>query len=240
MEGAGEVDPVRGGVPCRVRRVGRALRRHPWRSAVGLVVVAVLAASTLAVAWVQLGGRGETYDVADAPAAPVALVLGAGLRPDGTPSDYLAARLADAAELYADGRIRAVLVSGDHGTLAYDEVTAMSDWLVAHGVPAGKVVADHAGFDTYDSCQRAARVFGVRRAIVITQGFHLPRALFLCRQAGIDAVGVAAATEGGLRATNLVREVPASLKAAWNALLDPGPRHLGPHEDGIDEALAEG
>lgn len=221
-------------------RAGRAMRRHPWRAALGVVVVAVLGASTLAVAWVQVAGRRGTYAVADAPSAPVALVLGAGLRPDGTPSDYLEARLADAATLYRDGRVRAVLVSGDHGTLAYDEVTAMADWLVAHGVPAAKVVADHAGFDTYDSCQRARRVFGVDEALVITQGFHLPRAVFLCRQAGIDAVGVAAPTEGGRRAADQVREVPASLKAAWDALVDPGPRYLGEPEEGVDEALADG
>lgn len=238
------MEGVVGRVGARARarsvRMARALRRHPWRSGLGLVVLVLVGLGAFAVTWVQLAGRGRTYDVADVPAAPVALVLGAGVKADGTPSDYLAARLGTAAELYGAGKVRVVLVSGDHGREEYDEVASMTAWLVDHGVPAEKVVADHAGFDTYDSCERATRIFGVDEAIVVTQAFHLPRALFLCRQAGIRAVGVEAATPGGRPAVNRTREVPASLKAAWDALSDPGPRYLGDHEDGVDDALAEG
>lgn len=114
----------------------------------------------------------------------------------------------------------------------------MTDWLVAQGVPARHVVADHAGFDTYDSCQRARQIFGVDRAIVVTQGFHVPRAVFLCRQAGISTDGIASAADGGRPWMNQLREVPASVKAVANAIIDPGPRYLGPEETGVDDALS--
>src|ERR687893_668968 len=81
---------------------------------------------------------------------------------------------AGARRLYEAGTVRAILVSGDHGAWAYDEPGAMSRWLVERGVPERTVVQDHAGFDTYDSCVRARKVFGVRDLIVVTQSFHLP------------------------------------------------------------------
>jgi vancomycin permeability regulator SanA len=199
-------------------------------------VAAVVVAS---VSWVHLSTRGRVYSVADVPSAPVAIVLGAGLRPDGTPSPWLAARLADAAELHRAGKVRAILVSGDHGRDGYDEVGAMTKWLVAHDVPADDVVADHAGFDTYDSCQRARRIFGVAEAIVVTQDFHVARAVFLCRQAGIRTVGVGSPARGGRPGLNAAREVPASVKAVLDVVLDPGPRYLGPPEPGLAEAASD-
>jgi len=219
--------------------VAGGVRRHPFRSvaAAGLLVVAVLPLA--AIGWVRWSARGASYSTGSVPSAPVALVLGAGLRPDGTPTSYLEARLDVAATLYREGKVGALLVSGDHGTVQHDEVGAMTTWLVDHGIPAEKVVADHAGFDTYDSCQRAHRIFGVDRAIVVTQGFHVPRAVFLCRQAGIDAVGVPAAAPGGGNRMSELREAPASLKAVLDAVIDPGPRYLGEHETGVAEALAD-
>lgn len=203
------------------------------------VLVVLVLLTAVAVGWVRWSTRDHIYDVADVPPAPVAIVLGAGLRADGTPSQYLEARLDDAATLYRTDKVQAILVTGDHGQVEYDEVAAMTDWLVGQGIPAEKVVADHAGFDTYDSCQRARRVFGVERAIVVTQGFHVARAVFLCRRAGIAADGVAAATEGGSPWMNHLREIPATVKAAGDAIIDPGPRYLGPDETGIDDALED-
>src|SRR5207302_191038 len=131
------------------------------------------------------------------PAAPVALVLGALVSPDGTPSDFLVARLALAQRLYATGKVKVLLVSGDHSRPDYDEPDTMRTWLVSHGVPARKVVVDYAGFDTYDSCARANRIFGVHRAIVVTQTYHLDRSVSLCRALGIDADGVGDASVRG-------------------------------------------
>ena len=124
------------------------------------------------------------------PDAPVALVLGTKVDTDGNPSPFLAARLEIARRLFDAGKVRAILVSGDNMNADYNEPAAMLGWLVDRGVPARKVVLDHAGFDTYDSCARAERIFGVRRATVVTQSFHLPRAVALCRGLGIDASGV--------------------------------------------------
>ena len=130
-----------------------------------------------------------------------------------------------------------LLVSGDNGTTSHDEPTAMRDYLVQHGVPSDKVVLDYAGFDTWDSCVRAKKIFGVDRALVVTQQFHLARAVFLCRPAGIDADGVADAHDVGNRVSFALREIPAAVKAGWDAILHPDPRFLGAPEPGVRLAL---
>jgi vancomycin permeability regulator SanA len=133
-------------------------------------------------------------------------------------------------------------VSGDNGRKGYDEPTAMRDYLTRHGVPAAKVVLDYAGFDTWDSCVRARRLFGVRRAIVVTQLFHLPRAVALCRAAGIETAGVghdSASTAEATTDAGYLREVGASAKALSDLVRKPPPRFLGPPEPGLRRALGE-
>jgi len=215
----------------------RPRRRMLLRAAV--VVVALVLAPAL---WVQVVGQTRVRPgVSDIARTDVAIVLGAGLRPDGTPSTYLRRRLDAAAELYARGTVDVILVSGDNSTTQHDEPTAMRDWLVGLGVPEDRVVRDFAGLDTHDSCVRAHQVFGVTDAVVITQDYHLRRALFSCREAGIDVVGL------GVSSTSVepikavlyrVREIPASIKAAWDALTRREPVHLGPHETDVEDALA--
>jgi len=215
----------------------RPRRRVLLRTAV--IVVALVLAPAL---WVQVVGQTRVRPgVSDVSRTDVAIVLGAGLRPDGTPSTYLRRRLDAAAELYARGTVGVILVSGDNSTTQHDEPTAMRDWLVGLGVPEDRVVRDFAGLDTHDSCVRAHEVFGVTDAVVITQDYHLRRALFSCREAGIDVVGL------GVSSTSVepikavlyrVREIPASIKAAWDALTGREPAHLGPHETGVEDALA--
>ncbi|MBL4635937.1 MAG: YdcF family protein [Kofleriaceae bacterium] len=119
----------------------------------------------------------------------VAIVPGALVRGD-EPSVTLRDRLAGALELYQAGHVVRILVSGDHGREDYDEVGPMLAWLVKRGVPEQSIISDHAGFRTLDTMVRAHQVFGVERAIVCTQSFHLPRAVFWARRAGIDAHGV--------------------------------------------------
>jgi len=121
----------------------------------------------------------------------IAIVPGAFVR-GIVPSRTLLDRLQTALELYEDGTAAKILVSGDHGRTEYDEVGAMQHWLLSKGVPESDIILDHAGFRTLDTMVRARKVFGVRRAIVCTQRFHLARAVFLARRAGIDAHGVAA------------------------------------------------
>ena len=217
-------------------RVRRFLGRRWVKIGLTALLALVLLVGVGPYLWIRFATAGKIYTVADAPSAPVAIVLGAGLNADGSPKPYLRVRLEDTLRLYDDGKVRAVLVSGDNGQVDYDEVAAMTSWLVDRGVPARKVVADHAGFDTYDSCVRAHEIFGVRSALVVTQEFHVRRAVFLCREAGIDALGVGSpAPDDDTRYQ--VREVPAATKAAFDVIVDADPRYLGRYETGVDNAL---
>ncbi len=202
-------------------------------------VPAVLLAT--AVTWVTVAASGHVYTVAGVPERPVALVLGAQVNPDGQPSDFLAARLELARQLYEAGKVRAILVSGDDGQPEYNEVDPMRDWLVHRGVPEKKVVKDHAGFDTRQSCVRAVKVFGVKSATVVTQGFHIDRAVALCREAGIDAVGVGDETMKKWPKpwyTGAARDKVACVKAMFEVVTGAQPAFLGRRETGVDEALA--
>lgn len=176
------------------------------------------------------------------PQRPVAIVLGAGVRPDGLPSRLLANRLDTARELYTAGAVHALLVTGDNSTETYNETEVMREYLIDAGVPPGHVVGDHAGFRTWDSCVRARDVFGVEEATVVTQSFHLPRAVALCRAAGIDAVGVGDDSFTSRRFATVygyLREVPATALAVIDALIQPRPRFLGPEEEGVERALRD-
>ncbi|WP_262283894.1 vancomycin high temperature exclusion protein [Micromonospora sp. MA102] len=220
-----------------VRRIRRTV-------AVVVVGAALVAAGTAAsVAWVRGGAKGHLFTEADVPEAPVALVLGTKVKADGTPSPFLAARLEIAQRLLAAGKVRVILVSGDHMNDDYDEPDAMRRWLVDRGVPAGKVVLDHAGFDTYDSCARARRVFGVERATVVTQSFHLARAVSLCRHLGVAANGVGDDTARRYAQrwrVSATREYGACVKATLDVLSGRDPVHLGRRETGVDDALRAG
>ena len=149
-----------------------------------------LAAVAGSVRFVRATAAGHIYMESEVPAAPVALVLGAKVFPDGTPSPFLTARLDLAKRLYDAGRVEMIIVSGDSNAAEYDEPAAMREYLVYAGVPASKVVVDDTGFDTYESCMRTRRIFNVSRLIMVTQSYHLPRAVATCRALGLDAVGV--------------------------------------------------
>ena len=207
----------------------------------------MLAAAVLSMAggsfWVRAASAGQIHDVADAPSAPVALVLGAQVYDDGVPSPFLAARLEIARQLLVAGKVKAILVSGDHREWSYNEPGAMFQWLIARGVPAERVVLDHAGFDTYDSCARARQIFGVRQAIVVTQSYHIERAVALCRNLGVDATGVGDDTvriyrDPWLRSS--ARENGAVVKALADVLSGRDPVFLGRYETSVDDALRLG
>ncbi|SDT79768.1 protein SanA, affects membrane permeability for vancomycin [Actinoplanes derwentensis] len=217
----------------------RRLRRLITVGALGMAVaVAVVLGCSQ---WIRSAADGHIYDAASVPAAPVALVLGAQVGADGQPSAFLAARLEIARQLLAAGKVKAILVSGDHGRWAYDEPGAMQNWLVANGVPADRVALDHAGFDTYDSCSRANKIFGVREAIVVTQDFHLPRAVTLCREQGIEATGVGDSSVRVFKqmwVRGEVREYGAAVKAAADVLTARDPIFLGRYETSVDQAVS--
>lgn len=214
------------------------LRRLVSGALVAAVVVAALVMG--AAWWSRAASDGHIYVVDEVPAAPVVLVLGSQVYADGSPSPFLAARLELARLLYQRGKARAVLVSGDNGQQMYNEVDPMRRWLIARGVPQRQVVGDYAGFDTYDSCVRAKKIFGVGRVIVVTQAYHLPRAVALCRRVGLDAVGVGDESVRRYRWSwrrAVVRERFAGVKAAFDALVCPEPTYLGRRERSLDEAL---
>jgi vancomycin permeability regulator SanA len=213
------------------------------RAVVAGALATAAAVLTMAVPgiWVSLRSEGHVYAEPDVPAAPVALVLGAEVYyPSGQPSPFLAARLEIARQLFADGKVKAILVSGDHRKWAYNEPGAMFEWLVAHGVPNDRIALDHAGFDTYDSCARANKIFGVRRAIVVTQTYHIDRAVALCRSLGVQADGVADDSVKIYRRpwfNSVVRERGAVVKALADVVSGRDPIFLGPHETSVEAAL---
>lgn len=132
------------------------------------------------------------YSVESAPPKRVAIVFGAGLRRDGSPTAVLRDRVETAAELYFAGKVEKLLMSGDNQTEYYNEPSAMRQYAISLGVASEDIILDYAGHRTYDTCFRARDIFRLSEAILITQGFHLPRALYTCRVLGVDAVGVSA------------------------------------------------
>lgn len=161
--------------------------------------------------------RIDTID--SVPNMPVAIVFGAGLQRDGTPSPVLRDRVKTAAELYFAGKVKKLLFSGDNRFVDYNEPGAMRAYAISLGVPEEAIVQDFAGRRTYDSCYRAKYIFGVDEAILVTQNYHLPRALFTCNGIGLKAVGINADQRNYSRYSLLVwnvRELPASLIALWD------------------------
>ena len=180
--------------------------------AVGLV--AALIAPAL-IRWMVHGwARPRVYDepalIAD---QPVAIVFGAAVYGD-RPSPMLYDRVASAVDLYQAGRVRKLLMSGDNRTAGYNEPRVMRDVALSLGVPVQDIVLDYAGRSTYDTCYRARDIFGVRNAIVVTQRFHLDRALLICSSLGVDSAGYIADRRPYRNLWwNELREIPATLKA---------------------------
>ncbi len=164
----------------------------------------------------------RTKIVEDSRAAPVALVLGAGLNRDGTAGVVLQDRVETAADLYFAGKVEKLLMSGDNSTIYYNEPIAMLEYAISLGVPAEDIVLDYAGRRTYDSCYRAKEIFGVDDLIVVTQAFHLPRSIFLCNAFGINVTGTPA-DDANYRLSSYtywwVREIAATQVAYWDVLI---------------------
>lgn len=188
-----------------------------WGAGAALAVLAVVVA--LPAVWARTRSARRIRTVEEVPPTDVALVLGAGVRRDGRPSLILRGRLQVALALHRAGKVRRLLVSGSPSSRGYSEPVVMRGYLVERGVPSQDVLLDESGVDTWSSCRNAAREFGLRRATVVTTDFHLPRAVSLCRRAGVDALGVGhdAAADGLRRvaARGSRRERLAIIKAFW-------------------------
>ena len=164
----------------------------------------------------------QTLSKEDAPVRQVAIVFGAQVRRDGMPSAVLRDRIETAVKLYKNGKVEKLLMSGDNRFVDYNEPKSMRRYALTLGVPDADIVLDYAGRRTYDTCYRAKEVFGVNSAILVTQGFHLPRALFLCKAFGIDAVGVGADNYYYLKRLRLywnARELFASAQSVFDIYL---------------------
>ena len=168
--------------------------------------------------YTQLYAHPRLYSVEQAPTRRVAIVFGAEVRPDGVPSTVLRDRVEAAAQLYFAGKVEKLLMSGDNRFEDYDEPSAMRKYAIQLGVPEEAIVRDYAGRRTYDTCYRAKEIFGVQEAILVTQAFHLPRALYICNTLGVSAVGVRAdlyTYRRRLMAYWHLREAAATLMAFW-------------------------
>lgn len=218
--------------PVSRRRIGRslpteigtlgpvfAILRRSIRYVVIVLIVIVAASST----WVQWESRSRIDQNAS---RDWVIVLGDRVV-DGEPSVYLRERLDTALAVLRENRARRALVSGHAASTKGDEVAAMRTYLIQHGVDPGKITDDRFGVTTYNTCARARAVFGIDSAILVTQDFHLRRAVALCRAEGIDAAGIEADSDAGVYLTvrNWVREIGLSRpKAAVDVLRDPGPQ----------------
>ena len=168
------------------------------------------------VQWVY--GR-SIYTVADVPADQVAIVFGAAVYGNGRLSPILRDRMDTAVQLYQAGTVQKIIVSGDNQFVDYDEPTAMMEYAIEQGVAPEDVQPDFAGRRTYDTCYRAREIFQLDSAILVTQQFHLPRAMFTCQQLGVDVVGVASDPQPYRDARWYeVRETLATAVALWDVI----------------------
>ena len=169
----------------------------------------------------------KTFSQEAVPTRRVAIVFGAEVKKDGTPSVILKDRVETAVELYKSRKVEKLLMSGDNRYVDYNEPESMRQYALTLGVPDSDIVLDYAGRRTYDTCYRAKEIFGVDSAILVTQGFHMPRSLFLCNSFGIDAVGVEADHYYYLKRSRLIwntREILATLQSVLDVyLLKPLP-----------------
>ena len=212
---------------------------NPYRLALAAFILALFAGSVVLLPfgwrkWVDARYTPSifSYDraVEDLPAERVAIVFGARVYPSGRLSAMLRDRVDTAVALYKAGKVDKLLVSGDNQQLDYNEPDAMMAYAIAQGVKAEDVQPDYGGRRTYDTCYRAQAVFGLTSAILVTQEFHLPRALFICRNLGIHSNGVIADRrlyDPRSIAWSEAREVPALLAALLDILRKEPPPVLG-------------
>jgi SanA protein len=170
----------------------------------------------------------KIFDLNHAPSADTAIIFGAGLRRDGSPTPVLRDRVKAGVELYRAGKVNKILLSGTGQKEQYNEPAAMAAYAQELGIPASALILDSGGFSTYDSCIRAKQVYQLKDVLLVTQSFHLPRALFICSQLGIDAKGISADMRtywiSSLVFWNL-RELPAGLAAIMDLwLIKPNQR----------------
>jgi SanA protein len=217
-----------------IARMRRGRRRRPPFGRLLLLAGVLAGGALLGFAWQVQAGTAHAIYGRDDPRLPhhhVGLVFGAGLTPAGEPSLALYDRIATGVDLYQQGKVDKLLMTGDNGSVEYNEVAAMRRTAEALGVPERDIVLDYAGFSTYDSCYRARDVFGLTQTTLVTNAFHLPRALYTCGQLGLDVAGVPADRQWQGTLYNRLRELPALAVTRWSLFVDDKPKFLGPRID---------
>lgn len=159
-----------------------------------------------------------------------AIVLGAAIKNNNKPGNFLKYRLDDAITLYKAGKIKKILISGDNGEDAHDEISVMNNYLVEKGIPQDIIFGDYAGFDTYSTMERADKIFDIKSAIIVSQGFHLPRAIYIANEKGIDATGYASKQSYGKR-RYFIREHFATIKSFFDCTINRKAKYYGKKEN---------
>jgi SanA protein len=155
-----------------------------------------------------------------------AIVLGAGIKGNRTPGTYLQKRLDDALILYYNNKVEKILLTGDNGNVSHDEISVMNNYLTINGIPQHKIFADYAGFDTYSSIERADKIFDISDAIIVSQYYHLPRAMYIARNKGINVTGFVTSSQYGRRAYK-VREWFATVKSVFDCFVNRKSKFYG-------------
>ena len=204
-----------------------------WKLFIVLVLIGVLGVAAVAgINGIVIGVASKRIlspqEAAQLEDVDCILVLGCLVNDGGVPSDMLHDRLRQSVELYKMGAAPKLLMSGDHGREYYDEVDAMKIYAVGQGIASEHVFMDHAGFSTYESMYRAKEIFGVKKVIIVTQEYHLYRAVYIARSLGLDAYGVTSDYNRYLgQFRRDVREVLARVKDFGTSILKPEPTYLG-------------
>ena len=198
-----------------------------------VLILSILGSSAVLIANAYVKGSTapkilSPEEAAELEDADCIIVLGCLVKADGTPSDMLADRISVGVSLYQNGTSPKLLMSGDHGQKEYDEVNTMKSCAIASGVPSEDIFMDHAGFSTYESIYRAKEIFGADKIVIVTQQYHLHRALYVAEALGIEAYGVSADLRSYAGQTKRdLREVLARIKDMAYALFKPLPTYLG-------------
>ncbi len=166
--------------------------RYKWLKILGSLAALCAIIITVLVVNVRFAYRDRMLPAGKLERAQAIIVLGASVKPDGTPSDALQDRLDTGIDLYHKNLAPVLFLTGDDGRFHVNEIQSMQTYVLAHGVPQSAIMTDGQGYRTYESCSRAVSIFNIKQAILVTQNFHLPRALYLCNKLGMDATGTSA------------------------------------------------
>ncbi len=221
--------PVTNGVTLtEMGRLMKSIKRFLLRTIFVLLIFAVLF-FVIANLAVFAKGRGAMDDITAIEPKTAAIVFGAKVYENGQLSPMLEDRVQTAIDLYHLGKVKKLLLTGDHGRVGYDEVNTMKKYALDRRIAEEDIFTDHAGFSTYESIYRARKVFKLKKAVLVTQRFHLRRTLYIARSAGLEAQGLVADKREYISGTmSTFREYFANLKAFWEVNTGKDPTFLGP------------